>query len=236
MSEEDELLKKTWQNVIERIYHEDNLLSQRTYNFSTVQAFLVAALAFSSSNPGKQNLAYVVAIFGLGLSLFFVPLGLRNSNAIAFWREYLKYLESKGVPAVDSTLFKYYRNGKTSIVGGGEIGLGTERKSPRPVYGLFPWCFADEDHLPWLRSVNILVGVGIPVLSTLFWVSILLTLFIDILTIRLKIIVGGSALFSSSYFVFSFFTGRLIPTKPKIIENARKGVAPESPSPPEGRA
>jgi hypothetical protein len=41
--------RHTWHKVFERLYHEDHILYARMNNFSTVQAFLATALAFTTS-------------------------------------------------------------------------------------------------------------------------------------------------------------------------------------------
>jgi hypothetical protein len=98
MNERIEVLQGTWDKVIDRLYHEDDLLYQRTNNFSTVQAFLTAGLAFSGGsgeNGGAlaRGMPYLVSAFGLAFSLFHIILGLRGSRAIQFWRKYAQHLE-----------------------------------------------------------------------------------------------------------------------------------------------
>jgi hypothetical protein len=80
-------------------------------NFSTVQAFLATALAFTSAaTTTAHNISLIVTLFGLALSLFYISLGFRGVRVIQFWRVYLRLLESiPGVTSIDSYLFEFYR-------------------------------------------------------------------------------------------------------------------------------
>ncbi len=88
-----------WHKVLERLYHEDHILYARMNNFSTVQAFLATALAFTTSaTTAARNISLIVSLFGLALSLFYISLGFRGVCVIQFWRSYLRLLES--IPGV----------------------------------------------------------------------------------------------------------------------------------------
>ena len=66
--------KQAWSKVLERLYHEDHILYARMNNFSTVQAFLATALAFTTSaTTTARNISLIVTLFGLALSLFSFP-------------------------------------------------------------------------------------------------------------------------------------------------------------------
>ena len=83
--------------ITNRIYHEDTLLTQRTYNFLTVNVFLGAALIVGF-HPNQQQLAatgYLVAIIGVIVAALQVALGRRAATAISFWRTYLRQAETK---------------------------------------------------------------------------------------------------------------------------------------------
>jgi hypothetical protein len=54
-----------WHKVLERLHHEDHVLYARMNNFSTVQAFLATALAFTTSAATTaRNISLIVAPFG----------------------------------------------------------------------------------------------------------------------------------------------------------------------------
>jgi hypothetical protein len=83
--------KQAWHKVLERLYHEDHILYARMNNFSTVQAFLATALAFTTSaTTTAHNISLIVSLFGLALSLFYISLGFRGVRVIQFWRAYLR--------------------------------------------------------------------------------------------------------------------------------------------------
>jgi hypothetical protein len=59
---------QAWHKVLERWYHEDHILYARMNNFSSVQAFLATALAFTTSATTiARNISLIVALFGLSL-------------------------------------------------------------------------------------------------------------------------------------------------------------------------
>jgi hypothetical protein len=63
--------KAAWHKVLERLYHEDHILYARMNNFSTVQAFLATALAFTTSaTTTAHNISLIVNLFGLALSVW----------------------------------------------------------------------------------------------------------------------------------------------------------------------
>ena len=79
--------KHSWNKVLERLYHEDHILYARMNNFSTVQAFLATALAFTTSaTTTALNISLIVSLFGFALSLFYISLGFRGVRVIQFWR------------------------------------------------------------------------------------------------------------------------------------------------------
>jgi hypothetical protein len=89
--------------VRERIYHEDNLLGTRSYNFLTAQAFLVTALATTISGqiPRHQRLiTLLIGTLGLCIGLVHGLVTARTLASIRFWRGKLKELEEKAaIPA-----------------------------------------------------------------------------------------------------------------------------------------
>jgi len=60
-----------WLKVLERLYHQDHILYARMNNFSSVQAFLATALAFTTSATTiARNISLIVALFGFRSSTF----------------------------------------------------------------------------------------------------------------------------------------------------------------------
>ncbi len=203
--------KHAWQKVLERLYHEDHILYARMNNFSTVQAFLATALAFTTSaTTTARNISLIVSLFGLALSLFYISLGFRGVRVIQFWRAYLRLLESiPGVTSIDSHLFEFYRLGHLRAPGNAELplaeGLGIKIDTPwwarRSVHDQFPW------YLPGF-SGTMFIAVGIPVLTTSFWVLVLYALFYPHTDMRWFVLgfAGGLIL----VFLLHLLSGRLI--------------------------
>jgi hypothetical protein len=201
-----------WHKVLERLYHEDHILYARMNNFSTVQAFLATALAFTTSSTAiARNISLIVALFGLALSLFYISLGFRGVRVIQFWRAYLRLLESiPGVTSIDSHLFEFYRLGhrrgaeerELPLAEGLAIKIDTPWWARRSVHDQFPW------YLPGF-SGTMFIAVGIPILTTCFWVLVLYALFYPQADLRLFVLelVAGLML----VFVFHLLAGRLIP-------------------------
>jgi len=204
--------KQSWHKVLERLYHEDHILYARMNNFSTVQAFLATALAFTTAaTTTAHNISLIVTLFGLVLSLFYISLGLRGVRVIQFWRAYLRLLESiPGVTSIDSHLFEFYRLGHRSGPGETELPLAeglaikieTAWWARRSVHDQFPW------YLPGF-SGTMFIAVGIPVLTTSFWLLVLYALFYPQTDMKLFVLelAGGLVL----VFLFHLLIGRLIP-------------------------
>ncbi len=204
--------KQAWQKVLERLYHEDHILYARMNNFSTVQAFLATALAFTTSaTTTARNISLIVSLFGLALSLFYISLGFRGVRVIQFWRAYLRLLETiPGVTSIDSHLFEFYRLGHLRVPENAELplaeGLAIKIDTPwwarRSVHDQFPW------YLPGF-SGTMFIAVGIPVLTTSFWVLVLYALFYPHTDMRWFVLefAGGLML----VFLLHLLAGRLIP-------------------------
>lgn len=152
-------MKELHQLLIDRIYHEDSLFAQRTYNFLTANAFLAAALAFSTN---MAELAYVIGGLGFILALCHLALGRRTERTILFWREYLKRLEEKLDVRLDSALIQFFKTANAKTPVGLIVGEGD---SPRPMYRTFPWCLR-------MHSTNTLLGVVLPSFIGLFWMMV----------------------------------------------------------------
>lgn len=158
--------------LINRIYHEDALLSQRTYNFVTVNAFLATAFAltndYSGGNDG-QAFAYIIMFFALLFALSQVFLGQRTARAILFWREYALSVEGELGIAFDRKLFEFYKGSEVDTLVGKIAYYGDNK---RPMNQSFPWYlkFSREGN-PIIPSPNTLVGITIPWLVVFFWSS-----------------------------------------------------------------
>jgi len=204
--------KHAWHKVLERLYHEDHIIYARMNNFSTVQAFLATALAFTTSaTTTARNISLIVSLFGLALSLFYISLGLRGVRVIQFWRAYLRLLESiPGVTSIDSHLFEFYRLGHRRgpeetdlpLAEGLAIKIDTAWWARRSVHDQFPW------YLPGF-SGTMFIAVGIPVLTTSFWVLVLYALFYPHTDMRWFVLglAGGLMV----VFLLHLLAGRLIP-------------------------
>lgn len=154
--------------VLAKINHEDTMLQVRTYNFLTENTFLAAILAvFLSSSNSNPLVSYLISALGLFLSVFQVALGRRAERAILFWRVYAHLLENKMDTPLDSALFNFYNFGSSDVFFGKIV---TENHSGRPMYKTLPWS------LPFLRSTNVLIGVLIPTVITIFWAGLLYSL------------------------------------------------------------
>jgi hypothetical protein len=222
--------KQSWLKVLERLYHEDHILYARMNNFSTVQAFLATALAFTTSaTTTAHNISLIVTLFGLALSLFYISLGYRGVRVIQFWRAYLRLLESiPGVTSIDSHLFEFYRLGHRRSQGETELtladGLAIKIDTPwwarRSVHDQFPW------YLPGF-SGTMFIAVGIPVLTTSFWMLVLYALYYPQTDMRVFVLeLAGSLVM---VFLFHFFIGRLIPAP--IREGQTQSVSAEDSDP-----
>jgi hypothetical protein len=201
-----------WQKVLERLYHEDHILYARMNNFSTVQAFLATALAFTTSaTTTAVNISLIVSLFGFALSLFYISLGFRGVRIIQFWRSYLRLLESiPGVTSIDSHLSEFYRLGhrpgvreqELPLAEGLAIKINTSWWARRSVHDQFPW------YLPGF-SGTMFIAVGIPLLTTLFWVLVLYALFHPHYTMRTFVLAFAGGLVA--LFLIHLLAGRLIP-------------------------
>ena len=167
-------LKEQYERLIERLYHEDNVFAQRTSNFIATHAFLAAALAFSLSGTRGGCLKdflipCLVTFFGLLLSLFYIPLGLRSYVAIRFWRIWLHGVESKLEFKLDSALGEFYKDGFTETsIGRIDSKSDSRGRKRKPMMKVFPWVF--------VKSTNLWLGVWLPALIAFFWAMALMAL------------------------------------------------------------
>lgn len=202
--------QQAWRRVLERIYHEDHILYARMNNFSTVQAFLATALAFTTAATNiAHNISLIVSLFGLALSLFYIALGFRGVRVIQFWRAYMRLLESiPGVPSIDSHLFEFYRLGHTQgerelpLAEGLAVKIETSWWARRSVHDQFPW------YLPGF-SGTMFIAVGIPMVTTSFWILVLYALFYPQTEMKWFVLAVGGGL--ALAFLVHFLAGRLVP-------------------------
>ncbi|HTS67436.1 MAG TPA: hypothetical protein VMO17_00515 [Terriglobia bacterium] len=221
--------RQAWSKVLERLYHEDHILYARINNFTTVQAFLATALAFATSaTETGRNISLIVALFGLVLSLFYISLGFRGVRIIQFWRAYLRLLESiPGVTAIDSHLSEFYQLGhrprpeetQLPLEEGLAIKIDTSWWARRSVHDQFPWYFPGF-------SGTMFIAVGIPILTTSFWVLVLYAVFYP--HINMGWFVLGLAGGLMAIFLVHLFAGRLVPAPiHEAPSRPRPGGAPQ---------
>ena len=158
--------------LIDRIYHEDQLLSQRTYNFLTINVFLATALALSFTANLNRSFGYIIMLFALVLAVCQVFLGQRTARAILFWREYTRIVEEVNGIEFDRMLFLYYKTASVNTRAGM---IGQAKVTQKPMNSIFPWNlripFTNRYIIP---STNSLVGIVIPWLVSIFWFWVLL--------------------------------------------------------------
>jgi len=149
--------------ITNRIYHEDTLLTQRTYNFLTLNVFLGAALivGFDQSKQQVTATGYFVAIIGVIVAALQVALGRRAATAISFWRTYIRQAEKHTGLHLDHLLFQFYDKGEVKT----PYGTITMASPGRPVTKTFPWNL--------MPSTNILYGVLLPWLVETVWFAVL---------------------------------------------------------------
>jgi hypothetical protein len=155
--------------VLDRLYHEDLLLTQRTYNFLTFNVFLGAVLVLGSSgsSPAMPGLWYIISFLGVIVACLQVTFGRRIDVAIAFWREYLKLLEADSGLPVDHMLFDFYRTGQAKTEWGR---IGTKLQNRRAMFEIFPW-----NRMP---STNVMIGVLLPwLIATLWFAAVMVRLY-----------------------------------------------------------
>lgn len=153
--------------LINRLYHEDQLFVQRSNNFLTVNAFLIAAFALSFHIEEIAYFPYIIAGFGLLFALLQVPVGWRLEGTSNFWREYLWLAEKQIGINFDHALFDFYENGEAKT----SFGLiSVVEKQKKPIYKTFPW------NMPFVHSMNILLGISIPWIIAIFWLLFIIIL------------------------------------------------------------
>jgi hypothetical protein len=155
--------------LVSRIYHEDNLLLQRTYNFLMITTFLAATLVLASTLAGPAGLSqggvpvlvFFIAGLGLLLALYQLALGWRTICANSFWRKYLHRVESRSNIRFDLTLFEFFQ-------GAADTALGQIRAKGRKV----------DDTLPWsvMREGSTGVAIVVPFFVVVFWFGIVVYL------------------------------------------------------------
>ena len=141
-----------YENATRQLYHEDNLLAQRTYNFLTASVFLSAIVAIFLTRfdaTVTKGVAGAIAVFGTFLSLLQIALGRRCHVAILFWRTYARLLELRFSIPVDYLLFEFYEKGSVTTQWGRIV---AKPAAGYPMYSRFPWTL--------VPSTNILVRIS----------------------------------------------------------------------------
>lgn len=153
--------------VLARLYHEDTLLTQRTYNYLTFNVFLAAILAFKGVNGMSLGpFGYLVAAMGAIISILQVAFGRRIETAIDFWRVYARAIEEKAEIPVDHLLFIFYKTGEVDTPWGTISKREVNRKA---VFKTLPW--------RWMPSTNTMIGVLLPFLiGTLWFLAMIISL------------------------------------------------------------
>ncbi len=176
----DSELSDLYSRLIDRLYHEDNLLAGRTSNFITFNAFLAAILALSSFARQDQIklLGYVIISFGLVLAVIEIFLGTRSVRAIRFWRTYIRLFETKSrMLPFDTALFTFYREGEVVT----PVGTITKKKdNQKPMDEILPWGYRWRGRVrKRILSPNTLMGVTISWLVALFWFLIFVSFLLN---------------------------------------------------------
>ncbi|MBI2351330.1 MAG: hypothetical protein HYV00_07625 [Deltaproteobacteria bacterium] len=153
--------KHIHQLVLQRLYHEDVLLTQRTYNFLAFNVFLGALLAIGGTSTSGLELGRWFAVFiAVIIATIQTAFGRRIEKAIAFWRVYARMIEDKEALPVDHLLFDFYQTGKAETPWGQIICEETDRKA---MYDTWPW-----SRMP---STNTAIGVLLPYCVGTLWLG-----------------------------------------------------------------
>jgi len=152
---------------VHRIYHEDNLLQMRNYNFITANAFLAAGFAFVTtvSTKGVDRFAYVIAALGFLWAVFQVAYGKMQASATNLWRKQAWTTEAALNTNFDRTLFEFYNLRKTKTQF--EIIEITTKKN-RPPSKAFLFLY----RLPYLLGFKLPFGVAVPWMVAAFWFAL----------------------------------------------------------------
>ena len=141
--------------VLSRLYHEDVLLTQRTYNFMTLNVFL-GALAIIAQN--QSLLMLIISVIAITLASFQIAFGRRMESAITFWRSYVHLIERKERIFADHLLFEFYEKAEVNTPWGK---IRSNKTRPVAMYDTIPWS--------WVPSTNTIVGVFTPWLILILW-------------------------------------------------------------------
>jgi len=190
--------------TVRRIYHEDQLMAQRTTYFLSSHAFLLIGFVTLQLvlTPGFTTWIVELAIVFLGILLacLTMSLGWRTIVALSFWRECYE----RNVPFSDTLIRDFFRDGEVEIKGNGWILLenapefNQEEKEKIPPTG--PGSTAPthppgapqadsvwtpppgtmDQSAPWksgiIRSTNFSTSVFLSGLLATFWVTLSLAI------------------------------------------------------------
>lgn len=199
---------------LERLFHEDKILSDRGAAYLAANAFLVLGfVTVISSSVAKTSTGVIIessiVAVGVVLAWFFTAIGIRTVTAIEFWRE----CEHGGAKqAEDLWLFNFFHD-RDVLLGNGVRIVGVQHPCPKPkkegsVRAAVPWRWE------WISSLNNVVGVILPVIIAGFWVVASFTIYWG-----RSVSLGGRAFpwFLQGLVIFvlaSFFFGWLWKTRP----------------------
>lgn len=185
--------------ALARLYHEDTLLTQRTYNYLTFNVFLAAVLAFAGTSQLSLGFfVYLVTAIGAVVSILQMAFGRRIEVAIDFWRVYVRAIEQKADIPIDHLLFTFYKEGKVDTAWG-TISAQAGRKA---VFNTPPWS--------WMPSTNTMVGVFLPFLIGTLW---FVTAFLAVRNADAKWLSWGVAIVWFCTMVLAWFWP--LPARPK---------------------
>lgn len=156
-------LESLHQFIVARIYHEDILLAQRTYNFLTLSVFLGAVLvAVPAETP---DLRAALCVFGLVVSGVHIAMGRTLERTLVYWRLLIREVEGRLGWARDTGMYDFFDYRPVRLPDGTVI---------MPTRKGIPVEHVAKGWSPLKRfTMNLLTGVFIPVSVALVWCSFL---------------------------------------------------------------
>lgn len=151
------------QFIIARIYHEDILLAQRTYNFLTLSVFLGAVLvAVPAESPSLRT---GLCILGLILSAVHIAMGRTLERTLVYWRLLIREVEARLGWARDASMYDFFDFCAVMLPDGARI---------QPMRNGVLMDPATQGR-SWLKrmTMNLLTGVFLPSSVALVWCAFL---------------------------------------------------------------
>jgi hypothetical protein len=151
-----------------RIYHEDMLSSQRTYNFITAHALLSGVFVLSLQIPENSSswfaFSYIISLLGILLAGGQAALGKRARIALTVFRSYLRGIEESRGIRLDSALYLFFESGRVDL---GDVGVIVSETRKKLISSDILWRWNVS------RSANDVLAVGVPYLLVFFWICLL---------------------------------------------------------------